>query len=157
MKNEDRDPIIIWRILLLSVISCLAAFAYSATPIPADLVGIWATENSQFRGEALWKGHAIYLDADGSGAGVGGDGTDVLGVQFLVTSYDTKTNMLKVDLIDNEKITSSEIMIYDPAKKTLSFDPSLFSAKRPVQIFSRRANRISANMRKSLGFPIKSK
>src|SRR5580692_5918560 len=55
-------------------------------------VGIWATDGSEFRGEALIKGQGLYLDVDGIGAMVGGDGSDVLGARIVVTAYNESTN-----------------------------------------------------------------
>ncbi|VWD00072.1 hypothetical protein [Burkholderia contaminans] len=132
-------------LILFAMMACTRA----ENPVPANLVGIWATENSQFRGEALWKGDAIYLDSDGIGAGVGGNGNEVLGMEFSVKTYDTKSNILQVDLIDNGKAVSSGSMIFDPVNKTISF------ATEPGKIYRRRVDRISANMRKSLGLPVK--
>jgi hypothetical protein len=91
------------------------------------------------------KGSALYLDADGVGAMAGGDGSDVLGVRFVVTSYDPGTHALKVDLTENGKVVASEVMIYDPKQQ------AIFSAQDPEQRYRRRSNQVSAEIRKALG------
>jgi hypothetical protein len=69
-------------------------------------VGIWATDGSEFRGEALIKGQGLYLDVDGIGAMVGGDGSDVLGARIVVTAYNESTNILNIDITENGKVLS---------------------------------------------------
>ena len=64
---------------IVAVLFLVCASSSAAVLIPPELVGIWATDGSQFRGEALMKGSALYLDTDGIGAMVGGDGAEVLG------------------------------------------------------------------------------
>jgi hypothetical protein len=73
----------------------------AATPLPPELIGIWATSGSQFHGDAVWKGQAIYLNSDGVGAIAGGDGSDVLGVRIAVTSYDATLHVIGLDLTEN--------------------------------------------------------
>lgn len=43
-----------------------------AITLPDELTGIWTTPSSELRGDALYKGEAIYLDSDGVGAALGG-------------------------------------------------------------------------------------
>jgi hypothetical protein len=106
--------------LLLATV--LASFAFSvnaAVPLPRELVGVWSSDGAVFRGEAIWKGSAIYLDVDGVGGLVGGNGVDVLGVRFVVTDYDVDNHTLTVDLTEIGKAFKSIKLIYDPDKKTI--------------------------------------
>jgi hypothetical protein len=48
--------------IVLALLS--VAVAVAATPVPSELVGIWATEGAEFQGEANWNGSALYLDTD---------------------------------------------------------------------------------------------
>jgi hypothetical protein len=130
--------------LLAGLLLLLVATGTVATTVPPELTGIWATSSSQFRGEAVWKGQAIYLDTDGVGAIVGGDGSDVLGVRIVVTSYDAASNVITFDLTENGKTLASETLTFD--KK----DHALVSPKDSLRYYQ-RARQVSATMRKSLG------
>jgi hypothetical protein len=113
--------------------------------IPPELVGIWATDGSEFRGEAVMNGSAIYLDADGVGAMVGGDGTDVLGVRIAVTAYSSNTHILSIDITEQGKVVARATLTYDPVQKVI------ISPKDQNRIYHRRLNTLSAAMRKGLG------
>jgi hypothetical protein len=91
------------------------------------------------------KGSALYLGADGVGAMVGGDGDDVLGMRFVVTSYDPGTHTLKVDLTEDGKVVTSEVIVYDPKRQII------FSAKDPNQRYHRRSAQLSDEIRKAIG------
>ena len=128
----------------MAAILALACATAAAAPIPPDLVGIWATEGSEFKGEALWKGQALYLDIDGVGASAGGDGSDVIGVRIVVTSYNSVTNLLSFDITEYGKVVGSGTLTYELGRKTL------FSPKDRAH-YHRRSNGISAEIRKGLG------
>ena len=113
--------------------------------IPPELVGIWATDGSEFRDEAVMNGSAIYLDADGIGAMVGGDGADVLGVRIAVTAYSSSTHILSIDLTEQGKVVARGTLTYDPVQQ------AIISPKDQNRIYHRRLNTLSAAMRKGLG------
>jgi len=138
-------------LFIATILSFSFACANAATSIPLDLVGIWATEDSEFKGEALWKGQALYLDTDGIGVGVGGDGTHVGGFRIVLTSYSPKTNVITFDLTDNGKVVASKVLSYDPILKII------FSPTDSKQRYHRRFDGISISMRKSIGLEEKVK
>ena len=132
-------------ILVTLVLSTCIADALAAAPLPRDLVGIWATANSKFKGEALVKGSAIYLDSDGIGSAIAGNGRDVLGARLVVTQYDPEKNVLTFDYTEQGKVLFSVTMIYDSTRKVL------FSPTNSEESYERYADAISANLRQSLG------
>jgi hypothetical protein len=130
--------------LFAGLMFLLVATGNAAAALPPELTGIWAITGSQFHGDAVWKGQAIYLDTDGVGAIVGGDGSDVLGVRIVVTSYDVSSNVIHFDLTEDGKVLQHQTLAFD--KK----DHALVSPKDSLRYF-RRASQVSAMMRKSLG------
>jgi len=136
------------RFFLGVVCCCWAAFAPAATSIPAALVGIWAAEHAEFNGDALMKGQALYLDANGFGASVGGNGKTVIGIRLVVSSYDKKTNTLSLGMMEDNKVLGYLKATYDPVEKVI-----LFSDQR----FMRRSEHLSPEIKKSLGPPAKRK
>jgi hypothetical protein len=88
------------QLLVAAVLPLLLSGANAAVPIPPDLIGVWSSDGAVFRGEAIWNGSAIYLGVDGVGGFVGGNGTDVLGVRFVVTGYNAITHTLSVDMTE---------------------------------------------------------
>jgi hypothetical protein len=144
--------VFLMRLLFFAMIFSLSlSCANAASSIPPDLAGIWATEGSELRGGALMKGQALYLDIDGIGASVGGDGKTMIGVRVVVTSYTPSTNALNFDFTENGKVIASGAMTYDPTQKVL------FSPKDSKQRYQRRFDGLSAEMRKSLGLEVKAK
>lgn len=125
--------------------------SYAASLIPQDLIGIWATEDSLFRGEVLLKGQAIYLDTDGIGGMISGDGSDILGVRIVVTSFNPSTNTLNYDLTEYGKVLANGTLSYDPTFKVI------FSVKDLTVHYQRRFDGFSAKMRKTLGLEAKTK
>jgi hypothetical protein len=130
--------------LLAALPLLLVAAGNAATALPPELTGIWATVGSEFRGDAVWKGQAIYLDTDGVGAAVGGDGTDVLGVRFVVTSYDAASNVIGIDLTEGGKVRAHGMLVFDKS------DQALVDTKGSRRYY-RRASQVSAAIRKELG------
>lgn len=127
---------------LLALATCAA---HAATPLPPELVGVWAKVGAEFAGDALMKGSAVYLDSDGIGAGVSGDGSNVIGAQLNVTSYDANTHILNFDVVENGKVVKSGSLTYNPSKKLL------VSAKDDKEVYDRWFKSISSETRKSLG------
>ncbi|WP_038484226.1 hypothetical protein [Collimonas arenae] len=138
-------------ILFAAIFSFYGADAIAATAIPTDLAGIWATEGTEFSGETLMKGQALYLDTDGMGASIGGDGKAVAGVQVVVTSYSPSTNSLGLDFTENGKVVISGTMTYDPIQRVI------FSPTDSKQHYLRRFDALSAETRKSLGLEAREK
>jgi hypothetical protein len=107
------------QLLVAAALALFLSGANAAAPIPPDLIGVWSSDGAVFRGEAIWNGSAIYLDVDGVGAFVGGNGADVLGVRFVVTDYNAITHTLSVDMTEYGKVLKSINLIYDPEKHTI--------------------------------------
>jgi hypothetical protein len=135
-------------LLLTVTLMSAPGLAGAAPQIPAELVGIWASEGAQFNGEALMNGAALYLDTDGIGAGIGGNGKVVLGVRAVVTAYNADTRVLSLDYTENGKVVMSGTFTYD------SINSVLLSA-RPVQEYKRRFATVSPAIRRSLGLESK--
>jgi hypothetical protein len=95
--------------------------AVAASVIPAKLTGIWETNGSTFNGDAIISGNAIYLDSDGVGAGVAGNGSEILCVEFVVTKFESQENFLYVDIVQSGKTLFSKVLVYDPIGKILYF------------------------------------
>ena len=92
-SNSLPSVIIMRQIFFAAMLLISITPSYAASLIPQDLIGIWATEDSLFRGEVLLKGQAIYLDTDGIGGMISGDGSDILGVRIVVTSFNPSTTL----------------------------------------------------------------
>jgi hypothetical protein len=133
------------QILIAAVLSWVAADASASISLPSDLVGIWASDGSAFKGEAIVDGSALYLNANGAGAMVGGNGTDVLGIRIVVTAYDLTTHLLSIELTENGKVAGSASLVYDPVQQVI------ISPKDQNRAYHRRMSTLSAAMRKTLG------
>jgi hypothetical protein len=123
------------RLLLVTIIAAWAAYANAADNIPADLVGEWATERSEFSRGALSKGAAMYLTAQGVGALIGAP--PPIGAQGPAT-YDAKTRMLTLRLTEQEQVRATCRFIYDPNVKTLKGH----GTECGTDIFKRRGDRV---------------
>ena len=136
--------------ILIVALVCSVATANAVTPVGKDLEGIWETDGSEFRGEALIKGQALYIDSDGVGAAVGApDYSTCIGVRIVVTSWNAK--VLKIDLTDNGKVVGSESLKYNPNRKVL------VSSTDSKEIYRRRSDKMTAAIRESLGLEPKAK
>lgn len=120
--------------------------AFAATPLPSDLVGIWAGANAKFNGEILIQGIAIYLDSDGIGSALAVDGDYIANTKLAVTDYDPEMKIITFDYREQGKVIASGKMSYDPIKKVLS---STTNARETYELY---ANTISTNTRQKLGF-----
>ena len=132
------------RTLLLMLMLFAARFAIAA-PLPDGLVGIWSTAGSEFRGDALFKGNAIYLDSDGVGAYVGGTDASVLGMRIVVTSFDPETHILDFYITDQGQAGPRSTLVYDPTARVL------ISEREGYKFELRKAGPLAAQMRKVLG------
>lgn len=133
------------QIFIAAVLSLVAAGASAGISLSSELVGIWATDDSVFKGEAIVNGSALYLNANGAGAMVGGNGADVLGIRIVVSTYDLTTHVLSIDLTENGKVAGSASLIYDPVQQVIT------SPKDQNRAYHRRMSTLSAGMRKTLG------
>lgn len=132
------------QIFLAAIFIFFTTYAVAAEQIPPTLIGIWATEGSEFNGEAIMKGEALYLDTDGVGAFVGGDGRVVLGMRIVVTSYSPSTNILTFNLTEYGKVQTSGTVTYDPSQD------AIFSPKDNKR-FQHRLKVMSQVIRRSIG------
>lgn len=132
--------------LRASVMLLVVAMADAAPSLPPELVGIWATHGATFRGDALFNGEAIYLDGDGLGAFVGGDGFDVLGSRVVVASYDRASNVIAIDMTDDGKVVGHETLKLDKKDHAL-----VFVGPNGLERYYRRSNKLSAAIRKTFG------
>jgi YD repeat-containing protein len=123
--------------VVFAALPLLASIGHTADAFPRQLVGIWATAKSEFRGEALTKGQALYLYVDGVGAIVGGP--PPIGVRIEAT-YDANSNKLSITMTDGGK-TRSGTFIYDAARKII--------VDNGVE-YHQRADHVSAAVRKQL-------
>lgn len=132
------------RKLFLTAILFLSSFAFAA-PVPDEVVGVWATPHSEFRGDAILEGDAIYLDSDGVGGWIGGNGKDVLGVRIVVTSFDPATHILAFKMTEYGRDGPTGTLVYDPAAHLLVSGPDGKKFER------RKAGPLSVQLRRSLG------
>jgi hypothetical protein len=88
------------------------------------------------------EGRAIYLDADGSRPIVCGNGSDVLGVRIVVTLYDAVSSLIGLDLTEGTET-------YSDTKRLCSTKKITLSSKKDSHPYYRRANQVSALLRKS--------
>lgn len=133
----------------MAAVALAASCVQAAVVIPKDLVGIWATPGSTFNGQALLTGQAMYIDSDGTGASIAGNGNDVLGVRFVVTAYKEASHTLHLDLTESRRVIMSTVITWDPEQKII------YSEKDPSQKFGRRFDEVSTEVRKSLGLEVR--
>ena len=116
-----------------------------AVTLPIELTGIWTTPSSEFHGDAIFKGEAIYLDSDGVGAALGGNGADVLGVRIVVLAYDVSTHIGNFQMTEYGKGGPTLTFRYEPSTH------SLVSNKDGHVYQQRRQGALTPGLRKSLG------
>jgi len=134
----------------------LFAISTSSAWAVASVVGIWAIEGAEFRGDLLIKGEAIYLDTDGVGGLVGADGRNSIGVRIVVTSYDETTRTMEFNFTEYGRVVAKGTLIVDSKQDALVLSsPPKFQNKLYVrQSFAA----MSSSMRtKSLGLEPKQK
>ncbi|MES2102391.1 MAG: hypothetical protein V4634_00110 [Pseudomonadota bacterium] len=137
----------LWAIAL--AIGCVQAA--TPIPIPKDIAGIWTTPDSEFRGQTLVKGRALYLDVDGSGASIAGDGQNTMGAKLVAKAYNPDTHTFSFDLLESRNVIMGTTMVYDPVKKIL------FSPNDPREKYERRFDEVSPETRKALGLDARMK
>lgn len=93
----------------------------------------------------MLKGDTIYLDLDGVGAWVGGNGTGALGVRIVVTSFDPSTHILTFKMTEHGKDGPTGTLVHDPRSHTLT------SAPDNKKFELRKTGPLSVQLRQSLG------
>lgn len=138
-------------LIFVAIFSFFIANANAASSIPSYLVGVWATEGSEFRGEALMKGQALYLDTDGVGGVIAGDGEEVLGVRIVVTSYNPITKTLYFYAAEYGKVIFSGTFTYDSTLPAIFSTKDLTQSHDLIQRYLRRFDGVTPEVRKSIG------
>jgi hypothetical protein len=110
--------------------------------IPSFLVGVWATKDSKFYGQALMSGAAFYLWSDGQGATVGGP--PPIGVA-LKAQFSSSDHHIYFSFVENGQVSREFSVAYDPATLTIT------SAGDQPQTMYRRFVEIDPAIRKTLG------
>lgn len=131
---------------LLAALLC-AAHAHAGPPVPAELAGIWATDESVLRGDVLQSGDALYVDVDGIGAAVSGTAAAVLGVRLDFAAYDAEGHVLRYTVRDGSRTVAGGELRYDPAERVL------ISPADHGRRYRRRQEALGAATRAGLGLP----
>ena len=130
-------------------LGCISEAAEASDVMPAELVGIWATDESTFRGDALISGTAVYIAADGRAEEVAGP--PPIGVKFEM-AFDANTNTLTIARLFNPTAHGWQSVPSNPGS-TLTFDPrklSLSSDGKPA-ILHRRVSGLTPAVLKIAG------
>ena len=114
---------------------------HAADPIPAQLVGVWASEGAVLHGPALFEGEAIYLGADGMGAIVGGP--PPIGIK-LTASYDPQKKTIEFDATEGQHRVHGAL-VYDEKSNTLDAGPPQH------KLYYRKYDTLSDDVRRALG------
>ena len=120
-------------------------------PIPPELTGIWSTEATEFRGDVVIKGDAIYLDSDGVGALVSGKTVGVGNIRIIVTMYDADGGSVALDFTKSGKTFDGEILMRD------TLNPHALMSARSGARYIRRSDTVSSLTRQELGLEPRSK
>ena len=109
--------------LTLAALAGCAVFrnqAARSAALPADLIGVWATEGAVLDEGALYEGVAIYVFSDGRGAIVAGP--PPIGLEVAL-SYEVETGLLRYTYEETESDGSIESgageFLYDREKNVL--------------------------------------
>ena len=120
-------------------------------PIPPELTGIWSTEATEFRGDVVIKGEAIYLDSDGIGALVSGKAVGIGNIRIVVTMYAADGSSVALDFTKSGKTFDGEILMRD------ALDPHALVSTRSGARYIRRSDTVSSLTRQELGLEPRSK
>ena len=134
------------RIASITCFFLVASVAHAADVIPQYLVGVWATSDAVFRGEALFEGQGLYLDTDGVGAVIGGP--PPIGVRIEAT-YNPDTKVIAFQMTEYGKVGRKGTYTYDPARKLVIIGDGV--------ALHRRFDHVSPSIRQSLGLEPKSR
>jgi hypothetical protein len=119
--------------------------------IPPELTGIWSTEATEFRGDVVIKGEAIYFDSDGVGALVSGKTGGVDNIRIIVTMYAADGSSVALDFTKSGKTFDGEILMRD------TLDPHALMSTRSGARYIRRSDTVSSLTRQELGLEPRSK
>ncbi len=130
-------------------LACAVATARASDPIPAELVGIWATDASTFRGDALVSGAALYIAANGRAEQVGGP--PPIGVKFEAV-FDAGAGTLTIVRLFNPTAHGWQAVPARPGS-ALAFDPRTLSlsAADGSSVLHRRVSGLSPAVLKMAG------
>jgi hypothetical protein len=138
-----RTEVMTKRFLLFAMLAAWATFAVAADSLPRELVGEWATAESEFSYGALSSGAALYLTPQGVGALIGAP--PPIGAQGPAT-YDSKTQRLMLRLTENGQVMATCGFIYDPGAKLLRGE----GAACGPNVYKRRRDSVPEYIRKML-------
>jgi opacity protein-like surface antigen len=127
------------RFLFAAALFFAALRAIAAEVVPADLVGVWATDRSDLRGALVFEGLAVYLGADGVGAIVGGP--PPIGVR-IVFSYNPDKKAIEYQATEGQKTGPVGSIAYDSAQQVIRLDKDTLR---------RRFDQLTDPTRKALG------
>jgi hypothetical protein len=130
------------RITILATLILTENSVFADDKIPAQLVGVWATDGAVLKGRLLYEGSAFYLGADGVGAAVGGP--PPIGVKIIAT-FNKETNVIEFDAYEGQQKGPHGTLLFDEKSKTLDSNPS---KNNP---YHRRFNDFSDETKKALG------
>ena len=125
-----------------AMLGAMTTGATAAEPIPADLVGVWASDSAVLKGSLLFEGQALYLGADGVGALVGGPPPIGIKIQAV---FNSATNSLHFDLIEHGKVIGHGSASYDPSQKVID------SGGARHELLRRRSSELTDETKKALG------
>jgi hypothetical protein len=129
------------QVLVVLAVWCFVGPAM-ADSLPKGLVGVWATDNSVFKGQLLFEGEALYLGATGVGAIVGGPSAIAVKV---MASFEPGTGTISFDILERETVVGHGAAVYDAGNASVSFgDPA-------HPLFHRRFEQVSPETLKALG------
>jgi hypothetical protein len=118
-------------LLLMGASPC----TWAASEIPLELIGEWATSQTEFERGAVSKGTAIYVRAEGIGMII--SAPPPIGAKGAAT-FDKEKRLLTMKMSEGGKSMGVFQFLYDPKKKTLK--SSTGAAGNTV--FSRRRDRV---------------
>jgi len=116
----------------------------STSSIPEELVGVWATQASEFANGTLVKGNSIYIESDGNGGTIDitSDG-HILAMPFVITSYNTKTNVFSMNVMVSSNNVKSVLISYDPSKRAI-IPPN---PSRSDELYLRRQDKVTTKIK----------
>jgi hypothetical protein len=97
---------------------------------PAQLVGVWANDNSLLRNNIVVEGLAVYLGADGVGAVLAAP--PPIGYR-IESTFDPKSNTIHSRITENGRTIGTKVFSYNPASQTISANNEHY-ARRSEQL-----------------------
>jgi hypothetical protein len=131
--------------LLFSTLLLFLAAAQADTQIPDKLVGVWTTDGSVLKGEALVSGQALYIDIDGTGAMVSKGPKGTLQSRIAISAYDANTQHIEVNFTGEDTSSGPITLNYEPTEGLIT------TPEADSSIYHRRKEVVSPDIRKALG------